>query len=70
MARICQKQNFRKKSESYEKKIVSVSPTVNSDEKERVHLQNFVLMGRSNIPVESSGNVLIIDPIFEIIEKK
>ncbi len=32
-------------SENYEKKIVLVSQKVNSDEAERVHLQNFVLTG-------------------------
>ncbi len=35
------------KSENYKKnKIVLVSPTVNSGEKERAHLQNFILTGR------------------------
>ncbi len=36
-------------SEYINKKIVLVSPTVNSGEKERLHLQNFVLIGRPKV---------------------
>ena len=47
----------------FREKFVLVSPTLNSGEKERVHIQNFVLTGCSNVHVdclqgEQVGNFL------------
>ncbi len=55
---------IRTKSENYEKKFALVSPTFNSGEKERVHLQNFVLTGCPNVHIdclqgEQVGNFLL-----------
>ncbi len=37
-----------------------VSPTVNSDEKERAHIQSFVLTRRTRDEIKSSGKFAIV----------